>query len=152
MFSTDEWVNGLSWMASNLGREPNVIGMSLRNEPRTIDRIGELHHFMELGAKAVNAANPDLLIIVAGIGYAGDLSKERGNRLPDKLDSLLQDKFVYEAHQYSWYGTGIDNSRPEASCLSYRRSLQDRFLFLMLEENGRRPFPLIYSEWVRTST
>jgi hypothetical protein len=84
-----------------------VVGNDLRNEVRGLmmqwDRNVpgmelDWKYAAEKMGKAIQAVDPDLLIIVEGLNFANDMSGIK--RSPIKLD--VPNKLVYSAHYYSW--------------------------------------------------
>ncbi|GFY91465.1 cellulase (glycosyl hydrolase family 5) protein [Actinidia rufa] len=74
-FNPDVWIKGLTRMATMFRATPNVVGMSLRNELRgNKQNVNDWYRYMQKGAEAVHAANPDVLIIVSGLSYDRDFS------------------------------------------------------------------------------
>src|SRR5208282_102415 len=73
------WVADWQTMATRYKSNPGVIGVDLRNEPRSPATWGgasstDWHAASELGGNAVLTINPNLLIFVEGVNYAGDLT------------------------------------------------------------------------------
>ncbi|ERS98824.1 hypothetical protein HMPREF1624_04014 [Sporothrix schenckii ATCC 58251] len=122
-FDVAKWVRGLSYMATHAGggHWPNLVSMSLRNEPRSPDGKGSAsaaakktynwqgwYRYVRQGADAIHAANPDVLIFLSGLGYDTDLSAvTRGSALsPGSAKFSLGDftgygnKIVLELHNY----------------------------------------------------
>ncbi|KAF3566741.1 hypothetical protein DY000_02018825 [Brassica cretica] len=98
-FDPAVWAKGLSKMASLFRNVTNVVGMSLRNEPRgTRDYPNLWFKYMPKGGEAVHAANPDVLVILSGIDYDTNLSFLR-----DRFFNVsFTDKLVFEQHWYSF--------------------------------------------------
>uniref|UniRef100_A0A0D3AJE1 Glycoside hydrolase family 5 domain-containing protein n=1 Tax=Brassica oleracea var. oleracea TaxID=109376 RepID=A0A0D3AJE1_BRAOL len=97
------WAKGLGKMATLFRNVTNVIGMSLRNEPRgTRDYPDLWFRFMPKGAEAVHAANPEVLVILSGIDFDTNLSFLR-----DRFFNVsFTDKLVFEQHWYSFSHEG----------------------------------------------
>jgi endoglucanase len=99
------WIADWQTMVQRYQSNPWVIGADLRNEPRSPATWGgsaadDWHAAAELGGNAVLSANPNLLIFVEGVNYAGDLSGVAS--LPVQLN--VANQLVYEAHDYGdWY-------------------------------------------------
>lgn len=143
-FSTAEWLAGLEHVAKQFGNEPNVIGMSLRNEPRYGLVYSSLQKNMKKGAEVVSAANPDLLIIMSGYLSATDLSKEIKNPLPAQLSPKIQARFAYEGHHYRWLA--IDQflaGTKTSACLNNKKELFNR----LYQPSLGQSYPFIMSEW-----
>ncbi|KAK8602070.1 hypothetical protein V6N13_058268 [Hibiscus sabdariffa] len=97
-FNPDLWITGLTRMATLFNGVTNVVGMSLRNEPRgPKQNVNDWYKYMPKGAEAVHKANPDVLVILSGLSFDRDLSFIQDQRV--KL--TFSGKLVYEAH---WYG------------------------------------------------
>lgn len=130
-FDTDDWIKGLQNMAEWTKSHPNVVAMSLRNEPRSSnsDQTAEVmsDNFVK-GSKAVGKINSDLLIVFSGMNFDTDLKIYKTNS--DCKDSA-PGKAVFDVH---WYKTtessGIENNAG-----------------FMLEEDKNYTAPLYLSEW-----
>ncbi|KAK4777827.1 hypothetical protein SAY87_018014 [Trapa incisa] len=97
-FNPDLWVKGLAKMATLFNGVPNVVGMSLRNELRGARQSkADWYRYMERGAEAVHAANPDVLVVMSGLSYDKDLSFIRDR----PVNLSFTGKVVFEIH---WYG------------------------------------------------
>ncbi|KAK8501564.1 hypothetical protein V6N12_057895 [Hibiscus sabdariffa] len=97
-FDPDLWITGLTRMATLFNGVTNVVGMSLRNEPRgPKQNVNDWYKYMPKAAEAVHKANPDVLVILSGLSFDRDLSfiQDQGVKL------TFSGKLVYEAH---WYG------------------------------------------------
>lgn len=111
------WIADWQMMAARYKSNPLVIGADLRNEPRGTATWGgnastDWHAAAVLGGNAVLSANPNLLIFVEGVSYAGDLSGVAS--LPVQLN--VGNHVVYEAHDYGfWYSNlGSESSYDSA--------------------------------------
>ena len=106
------WVADWQTLATRYKNNPGVIGVDLRNEPRSPATWGgssstDWHAAAELGGNAVLTINPNLLVFVEGVNYAGDLSGVA--TLPVQLN--VPNQLVYEAHDYGfWYSTSTMTS------------------------------------------
>ncbi|GMI76134.1 hypothetical protein like AT1G13130 [Hibiscus trionum] len=97
-FNPDEWIAGLTRMATLFNGVTNVVGMSLRNEPRgPKQNVIDWYKYMPKGAEAVHSANPNVLVILSGLSFDRDLSFIQNQ--PLKL--TFSRKLVFESH---WYG------------------------------------------------
>ncbi|KAK8683065.1 hypothetical protein V6N13_039133 [Hibiscus sabdariffa] len=97
-FDPDLWITGLTRMATLFNGVTNVVGMSLRNEPRgPKQNVNDWYKYMPIAAEAVHKANPNVLVILSGLSFDRDLSfiQDQGVKL------TFSGKLVYEAH---WYG------------------------------------------------
>lgn len=104
-FNTSNWLRGLSNTAAWSAQFPNVIGMSVRNEirsipPQNLNFEADWYTFVGQGADAIHAANPALLVMIGGVLGALDFSFQRTVRPFDR--SALDDKAVWEYHIYSY--------------------------------------------------
>lgn len=111
-WSEADWLAAWKIMASRYTGNAFVVGADLRNELRTTVVHGQTlsptwgsgvaatdwHAAATRAAAVVLAANPDLLIIVEGINYAGDLTGVA--QAPIQLPQGHTGKLVYEAHNY----------------------------------------------------
>ncbi|GMI95889.1 hypothetical protein like AT1G13130 [Hibiscus trionum] len=97
-FNPDQWITGLTRMATLFNGVTNVVGMSLRNEPRgPKQNVNDWYKYMPKAAEAVHSANPNVLVILSGLSFDRDLSFIQNQ--PLKL--TFSRKLVFEAH---WYG------------------------------------------------
>ncbi|KAI1878072.1 hypothetical protein JX265_002440 [Neoarthrinium moseri] len=104
-FNTDNWLNGLSAMATWATSQPGVVAMSLRNELRPFPVLQDFnghadwYNYVRQGGERVHEANPDVLIIAGGSQSATDLSFIR----VENLDyGAWAGKHVWEMHAYSF--------------------------------------------------
>ncbi|KAE8698959.1 Cytochrome P450 86A2 [Hibiscus syriacus] len=122
-FNPDQWITGLTRMATLFNGVTNVVGMSLRNELRgPRQNVNDWYKYMQNGAEAVHSANPDVLVILSGFDFDRDLSFIKTQ--PVKL--TFSGKLVFEAH---WYGfsdgpqtwvTGNPNEEPMSMAIANR--------------------------------
>lgn len=135
------WVADWQTMATRYQSNPGVIGVDLRNEPRTPATWGgssstDWHAAAELGGNAVLTINPHLLIFVEGVNYAGDLSGVAN--LPVQLN--VANQLVYEAHDYGfWY-----SSSTMTSYSTYLSTITPKWGYLV---TGNNPQPLWVGEF-----
>jgi len=102
------WLADWQGMAQRYASNPMVIGVDLRNEPRSPATWGgsaanDWHAAAVLGGNAVLGVNPHLLVFVEGINYATDLSGIAS--LPVQLN--VPNQLVYEAHNYGFDYSGL---------------------------------------------
>jgi endoglucanase len=102
------WISDWQGMAQRYQNNALVIGVDLRNEPRSPatwggDSSTDWHAAAELGGNAVLSVNPHLLVFVEGVNYALDLSGVAS--LPIQLN--VANQLVYEAHDYGFDYTGL---------------------------------------------
>ena len=139
-FSVSDWTTGLTFMAKNFGSLPNVIGFSLRNEPSKVDDHASLQRYMRMGALAVHEASPSSLVIMSGITSATNLIYESSTPITSSLPETLQQKFLYEAHQYSFFAK-VTASNLDSTCLN-NQAINKANIFNVLQTT-----PLFISEW-----
>ncbi len=135
------WVADWQTLATRYKNNPGVIGVDLRNEPRSPATWGgssstDWHAAAELGGNAVLTINPNLLVFVEGVNYAGDLSGVA--TLPVQLN--VANQLVYEAHDYGfWYSTSTMTSYS-----TYVNTITPKWGYLV---TGSNPQPLWVGEF-----
>lgn len=135
------WIADWQAMATRYQGNPMVIGVDLRNEPRSPATWGgaastDWHAAAERGGNAVLAINPNLLVFVEGVSYAGDLSGVA--TLPVQLS--VANQLVYEAHDYGfWY-----SSSTMTSYSTYVNTITPKWGYLV---TGANPQPLWIGEF-----
>ncbi|KAL5717969.1 cellulase [Ranunculus cassubicifolius] len=139
-FDPQYWLNGLTKMATLFKGAANVIGMSLRNEPRGPKQdISLWYKYMQQGAEAVHAANPDVLVILSGLEYARNLRFL--NTKP--VNVSFTKKLVFEGHWYAFSdGDAWEKNNPNDFCGNSMNDMKSRFGFLL--EQG---YPVFLSEF-----
>ena len=109
-YPEENWLADWQGLAARYLDQPAVVAADLRNEPRCDGpRCAtwggppetDWKAAAERGGNAVLAVNPDLLVIVEGIGYAGHLRGAVSN--PVVLD--VPGRLMYSAHDYPWFHT-----------------------------------------------
>ncbi|GLT69790.1 hypothetical protein SLA2020_419120 [Shorea laevis] len=105
---------GLTRMATIFNGVPNVVGMSLRNELRgPRQNVKDWYRYMQGGAEAVHSANPDVLVILSGLGFDKDLSFIRNQ----PVNLTFTGKLVYEMHWYGFSdGKSWESGNPNQVC------------------------------------
>ncbi|XP_057530023.1 glycosyl hydrolase 5 family protein-like [Amaranthus tricolor] len=139
-FNPQDWINGLTKMATLFLDNPYVVGMSLRNELRgPRQNTKDWYRYMQRGVEAVHEANPNILVILSGLTFDTDLSFLKTQ--PLKLS--FTGKLVYEVHQY-WFSTGSlwEDVNANQACGIMKNKLIKKAGFLL--DQG---FPLFVSEW-----
>lgn len=157
-FDTTKWARGLSYMATHGKAWPNLVSMSLRNEPRSPDDKSAAataskktynwqgwYKFVRQGADAIHTANPDVLIFLSGLGYDTDLSAvTKGSALsPGSEKFALSDfsgygnKIVLELHNYQNSAT---------SCSSLESGLTNAGFSAMSSGSGLQ-IPVVMTEF-----
>lgn len=102
-YPQSNWIADWQGMVQRYAANPLVMGVDLRNEPRSPATWGgsaatDWHAAAETGGNVVLGVNPHLLIFVEGIDYALDLSGAQS--LPVQLN--VPNQLVYEAHNYAF--------------------------------------------------
>lgn len=150
-FDTNNWLSGLSAMATFAESYSNVIGMSLRNELRAVGTQDENNHadwynYIQQGASAIHSANSNLLVVVGGVSYALDLSFLYSNPI-NKTALGLSDKMVWEFHSYQWSNSDYTN------CAAWDTLIGSQVGYLLVQ-NEAYTGPLWLSEfgWAQVST
>ena len=138
------WIADWQGMVQRYQNNPLVIGVDLRNEPRSPATWGgssadDWHAAAQLGGNAVLNVNPNLLIFVEGVNYATDLSGAA--TLPIQLN--LPHQLVYEAHNY-----GFDYSNL-TSYSDYMSRMTSAWGYLV---TGNNPQPLWLGEFGTCNT
>jgi hypothetical protein len=155
-FSVANWTRGLGYMASHgKANWPNLMSMSLRNELREPSDNSALdsssynweswYTHVQLGAKAIHDANPDVLVFLSGLSFDTYLTPvvqgtalTPGNGTFSKKDFPgLEDKLVLELHNYQ-------NS--VSSCSSLESSLYSDG-FEALTSAAKNVFPVVVTEF-----
>ncbi|KMZ56663.1 Glycoside hydrolase, family GH5 [Zostera marina] len=143
-FDPETWIEGLVRMATLFKPYKNVVGMSLRNELRGSNQnVGSWFEYMPRGAMAVNAANPNVLIILSGLSFDTDLSFIRNKKV--ETSERLANKLVFEFHWYSFSdGTAWIEENHNEVCGRITGKMSRNVGFLL-----DRPFdyPLFLSEF-----
>jgi endoglucanase len=133
------WIADWQALASRYQSNPMVIGVDLRNEPRSPATWGgaastDWHAAAERGGNAVLSVNPNLLIFVEGVSYAGDLSGVTS--LPVQLN--IANQLVYEAHDYGFWYSSINGYS------GWYNAIEPKWGYLV---NGSTPQPLWIGEF-----
>ncbi|KAF3431160.1 hypothetical protein FNV43_RR25890 [Rhamnella rubrinervis] len=98
-FDPNVWIKGLTHMATLFNGVTNVVGMSLRNELRGArENVDDWYKYMQRGAEAVHAANPNVLTILSGLNFDHDLSFLHNKQ----VNLTYTGKLVFEGHWYSF--------------------------------------------------
>ncbi|XP_062184233.1 glycosyl hydrolase 5 family protein-like [Phragmites australis] len=139
-FDPEEWLKGLSAMAKIFKNTKNVVGMSLRNELRGPNQNVTLwYRYMQLGAEAVHAANPDVLVILSGLDFDNTLSF----LFSKKVELSFTGKLVYEQHWYGFSdGGNWEFQNQNDVCGMVVDSIKTKGLFLL-----QQGWPLFFSEF-----
>ncbi|XP_061346990.1 glycosyl hydrolase 5 family protein-like isoform X2 [Gastrolobium bilobum] len=139
-FDPDLWIMGLTKMATIFNGVTNVVGMSLRNELRgPKQNLNDWYRYMQKGAEAVHAANPNVLVILSGLNFDTNLAF-LGNQ-PVKLS--FNGKLVFEVHWYSFSdGEAWKSGNPNQVCGQVRGNMMTKSWFLL--DQG---WPLFVSEF-----
>lgn len=147
-FDTTRWVDGLRAVAAwaGGGDHPGVVAMSLRNEIRQFLLQGangpydDWFTYINQAAKAVHAANPDVLIVVGGGLSATDLMMVQDRSLDW---AAWEGKHVWEFHAYEFTVTfALDLGSCDIRKLEY-----GKFDGYVLTQDEDYTAPLILSEF-----
>uniref|UniRef100_A0A0D9VHU2 Glycoside hydrolase family 5 domain-containing protein n=1 Tax=Leersia perrieri TaxID=77586 RepID=A0A0D9VHU2_9ORYZ len=143
-FDADVWVQGLGNMATMFAGVQNVVGMSLRNELRgPRQNPDDWYTYMQRGAEAVHAANPEALVIMGGLSYDTDLSFLAARAVDVSFANAAAGKLVFELHWYSFADARAwEAENANEVCGHAARGLARRGGFLL--DAG---FPLFLSEF-----
>ena len=138
-YPESSWINDWKAMVERYRDDPLVVGVDLRNEPRSPATWGgpastNWQAAAERGGDAVLSVNPQLLVLVEGVSYAGDLSGVQS--LPVELNQ--PDRVVYEAHDYSWYERGF------SSFEEWLQNVYPKWAYLV---TGPNPQPVVIGEF-----
>lgn len=143
-FNIDNWVRGLSYMATHGKSWPNLMSMSLRNEPREPTNNATVaatytwqdwYGFIQKGTNAIHTANADVLIFLSGLNYDTYMTPVvQGTALTPGTGTFsfgdftgYTNKLVIELHNYEngatscsslesdLYNDGIQATHPGAS-------------------------------------
>ena len=133
------WIADWQTMAQRYQSNPWVIGVDLRNEPRSPATWGgaastDWHAAAERGGNAVLAIDPNLLIFVEGVNYAGNLSGVAS--LPVQLN--VPNQLVYEAHDYGFWYSSLNGYS------GWYNAIEPNWGYLV---NGSNPQPLWIGEF-----
>ena len=153
-FSTANWTRGLAYMAQHGRQWPNMVAMSLRNEPRDPknNRAAQATYnwrdwygFTRQGAKAVHDAHPDVLVVLSGLSYDTYITPVvQGTALTPGTAKFSRgdfpgygDKLVLEIHNYQG---DVKNCRDLQSTL-YKNGFQ------ALAPDAPNAFPILLTEF-----
>lgn len=155
----DQWIADWIMLANRYRDNKLVAGADLRNEVRTTKVNGTIfprepnwgsgdgndwHRASQRAGREVLKANPDLLIIVEGINWAGLLPNFGGGHRPvlepvKRYSVSLQDsnKLVYAAHNYAFtgpYNNGDRTGGTAAGRKNYAELTDEEFRTFMDKE------------------
>jgi endoglucanase len=137
------WIADWQGIVGRYKSNPLVIGADLRNEPRGTTTWGgsastDWHAAAQRGGNAVLSVNPNLLIFVEGVSYAGDLTGVAS--LPVQLN--VANRVVYEAHDYGFWYSNLTSS-------SYASAIAKKWGYLV---TGGSPQPVWIGEFGTCNT
>ncbi|XP_057949056.1 glycosyl hydrolase 5 family protein-like [Malania oleifera] len=139
-FDLDDWLAGLTRMATLFKNTRYVVAMSLRNELRgPRQNTNDWYRYMQRGAEAVHKANPNVLVILSGLSFNTDLSfiKEQDVNLS------FSRKQMFEFHWYSFsFGNYFASESANQACGRAVHTVRSRGGFLL--DKG---WPLFVSEF-----
>jgi endoglucanase len=138
------WISDWQGMANRYKSNTAVIGVDLRNEPRVNATWGgssttDWHAAAQRGGNAVLSVNPNLLVFVEGVSYAGDLSGV--SSLPVALS--VANRLIYEAHDYGYWHSGL------TSYTDYKNAITPKWGYLV---TGTNPKPFWIGEFGTCNT
>lgn len=139
-FDPDVWLNGLTKMATMFSNTSNVVAMSLRNELRgSKQNVTDWYRYMQNGAEAVHAANPNILVILSGLRFDTDLSFLSNKQ----VELTFTGKLVFELHWYGFTdGRAWESGNPNQVCGTVTNNVMRKGGFLL--DQG---WPLFLSEF-----
>ncbi|RDW87893.1 putative beta-galactanase protein [Coleophoma crateriformis] len=157
-FDVGNWTRGLSYMANHGLSWPNLMSMSLRNELRpTLDSLvattlyynwGTWYTNVKLGADAINAANPKVLIFLSGLLSDTYLTPavDEAWLLPsfstfNKHDFAAPNKLVWELHNYDLI------SAEAVTCSELQTILHLAGFSTLTSDNEKTALPMVMTEW-----
>ncbi|KAI3991836.1 hypothetical protein MKX01_012781 [Papaver californicum] len=134
-FDPQLWIKGLTKMASIFNGSTSVVGMSLRNELRgRKQNVKDWYKYMQQGAEAVHAANPNILVLLSGLNFDAELSF----LAKQPVNLTFTGKLVYEVHWYAFTNShDWENGNPNQVCGNVVNSFMRRAGFLL--EQGVAP-------------
>ncbi|KAI3339554.1 glycoside hydrolase superfamily [Ustulina deusta] len=158
-FDVQNWERGLTFMADHAKTWPNFMSMSLRNELRISLNDTQIastynwedwYKYVQQGANAIHAANPDVLIFLSGLDSDKNLTAVvQGSALEpgtgtfnrDDFQGYGDDKLVLELHVY-------DNilGTPSSNCSVTTEKLFNAG-FQTLTDSATNQFPLVVTEF-----
>ncbi|KAL2275088.1 hypothetical protein FJTKL_02539 [Diaporthe vaccinii] len=155
-FSPTNWTRGLAYMAEHGKNWPNLMSMSLYNElrppfssaPNVENYTWEVwYDQVKKGSKAINSANPYVLIFLSGVNGGVDLSTvvngepfEPSNQTFNRSDFAgYENKLVLELHSYNIVFK-VDN------CPLYNENLFDAG-YSAVRDNATNRFPVMMTEF-----
>ncbi|CAJ1938215.1 unnamed protein product [Sphenostylis stenocarpa] len=137
-FNPNEWILGLTKMATLFKEVTAVVGISLRNELRG-SKQNVNDWYMVKGAEAVHAANSDVLVILSGLNFDTDLSFIQ--KQPVRL--TFEGKLVFEVHRYGFTdGQAWVDGNPNQVCGKVIDNVKGTSSFLL-----GQGWPLFLSEF-----
>ncbi|XP_068470391.1 glycosyl hydrolase 5 family protein-like isoform X1 [Phaseolus vulgaris] len=139
-FNPDQWISGLTKMATLFKGVKTVVGMSLRNELRgSKQNVNDWYKYMVKGAEAVHAANSDVLVILSGLNFDTDLSFIRDR----PVSVTFKGKLVFEVHRYGFTdGQAWGDGNPNEVCGKVTETIKKTSAYLL--DQG---WPLFVSEF-----
>jgi endoglucanase len=144
------WIADWRSMAARYRHTPNVVAAELRNEIRPDPSLApgpttatwgdgnpltDWRAAAERGGNAVLAADPDLLVIVGGTEYQGNLTGVAEH--PVRLG--IPNRVVYAPHDYRWFNSATEL----ADYGAFRAKLDQRWGYILAENLA----PLYLSEF-----
>ena len=126
-YREQQWISDWGAMAGRFKGVNAVVGADLRNEPGSYGASvtwGQWRVAAQRAGTEVLAANPDLLVIVEGVGGGGDLSSAQAEPVVLTVGGqTVSNKLVYSAHDYA----SSHNSQSQPDPPSIMRALDARW-------------------------
>lgn len=97
------------------------------------------------GGRAVTEANPNLLVMVEGVGYGRDLTRAYHDPVPTDARELPRDRLVYSPHEYSDTAGDCNGS---GDCSNVHDNLGRQWGFLIKQRGGGGLEPFTAPVWV----
>ncbi len=97
-YSESTWIDDLRWLANRYANLEYFAGIDLKNEPHDAATWTNWSDAAARAGKAVNIANPNLLIFVEGVDWGHDVSGLSIKPIP--TSSIPANKLVLSPHAY----------------------------------------------------
>ncbi|KAL9678818.1 hypothetical protein QQ045_016669 [Rhodiola kirilowii] len=145
-FSPQEWLTGLSLVATRYKNNPTVVAMSMRNELRgPRENVADWFNYTHQGATTIHAANPNVLVFISGLNFDTHFSFLSNMSYGFPLDN----KLLFEFH---WYSFSQQHSQRDwgteplyQSCATYTQWFDTEAGFIF--RNTTNLYPLILTEF-----
>ncbi|CAM8948756.1 unnamed protein product [Rhodiola kirilowii] len=145
-FSPQEWLTGLSLVATRYKNNPTVVAMSMRNELRGArENVADWFNYTHQGATTIHAANPNVLVFISGLNFGTHFSFLSNMYYGFPLDN----KLLFE---FPWYSFSQQHSQRDwgteplyQSCATYTQWFDTEAGFIF--RNTTNLYPLILTEF-----